>query len=255
MSAILLEERVVAALTADLSSAELTALVFETEAAIDAAVENANLERKKALDPVASPDPKKARASMEDAQFFVGRLKTLLPKLERKYFAKWEAEKATRWCADCEVVESEGAKLAEELKRYPTLAAQLADLMCRLAAFEHKLSNLHSRRPSSVKTQISSPELVARNLKSFDREHPPLSKTLQLPEFERSDRPLFPPPQRRDMSMLAPVPYDPRYSADWAEANEDRATEAQAEQERVAAFYDNQARERERREKADEAAR
>ena len=57
------------------------------------------------------------------------------------------------------------------------------------------------------------------------------------------------------MSMLAPVPYDPRYSADWAEANEDRATEAQAEQERVAAFYDKQARERERREKADEAAR
>jgi hypothetical protein len=247
MSAILLEERVVAALTADLSSAELTALVSETEAAIDAAVENANLERKKALDPVASPDPKKARASMQDAQFFVGRLKTLLPRLESRYYAKRQAENAAQWHADCSVVEDERDALAEELKRYPTIAAQLAELMCRLAAFENKLSELHLRRPAGISRQIQSPELVARDLDSFSRGAPPLSKNLQLPEFGQIDRLLYPPPRRLDLSAFAPVPHDDRFSADWAETLEPRAAEVEAEQERVAAFYDNQARVREKR--------
>jgi len=251
MSATSLEERIAAALTCDHSSAELAALVCETEAAIDAAAQNATLERKKALDPIASPDPKIARASMEDAQFLVGRLKNSLPKLERKYYKKSEAEKSAQWCADYQVVESERDKLAEELKRYPALAAQLADLMRRLAAFDGKLSDLHSRRPASVKMQIRSPELVARDLANFNREQPPLHKHLQLPEFRQSDRLIFPPPRRLDMSMFAPVP-DDRHSANWAEAYEKRAAEMQTEQERVAAFYDNQARVREQREKAED---
>jgi len=53
------------------------------------------------------------------------------------------------------------------------------------------------------------------------------------------------------MSMFAPVP-DDRHSANWAEAYEKRAAEMQTEQERVAAFYDNQARVREQREKAED---
>jgi hypothetical protein len=45
MSATSLEERIAAALTCDHSSAELAALVCETEAAIDAAAQNATLVR------------------------------------------------------------------------------------------------------------------------------------------------------------------------------------------------------------------
>jgi hypothetical protein len=228
MSAISLEERVVAALTADLSSAELAKLVSETEGAINAAVENAKLERKRALDPAASPDPTAARTAMEDAAFLVRRLKTLLPKLEERYYAKRAAEKAAQWCADCSVIERERDALAEELLGYKAMAAQLADLMGRLGAFDAKLSELHSRRPAGISKHLRSPELVARNLEYFDREHPPIGKNLQLVDFDRSDRLLYPPPRRLDVSMLAAVPFDPRFSAEWAAAYEQRAAEVGA---------------------------
>jgi hypothetical protein len=110
---------------------------------------------------------------------------------------------------------------------YCAAAAQLTDLMRCLAAFEAKLSDLHSRRPASVSVHLRSPELIARNLESFDREHPPIGKNLQLPEFERSDRLLFPPPRRPAVSMLA-VAFDPRFSAEWAAAYEQRAAEVKA---------------------------
>jgi hypothetical protein len=255
MSATSLEERIAAALTCDHSSAELAALVCETEAAIDAAAQNATLERKKALDPTASPDPQAARTAMEDAAFRVRRLKTLLPKLEERYYAKWEAEKAAQWSAECEALAAERDRLAVQVREtYCAAAAQLTDLMRCLAAFEAKLSDLHSRRPASVKIHLRSPELIARNLESFDREHPPIGKNLQLPEFVRSDRLLYPPPRRLDLSAFAPVPHDDRFSADWAATQEEHAAERQAEQDRVTTFYRDQAREREQRKKADEAA-
>src|SRR6202044_544519 len=172
----------------DMQSAELAAFVAEIEAAIDAAAENAKLAWKRALDAIVSPDPQAARTAMEDAAFRVRRLKTLLPKLEERYYAKREAEKAAQWCADCDALAAERDRLAVQVREtYCAAAAQLTDLMRSLAAFEAKLSDLHSRRPASVKMHLRGPELVARDLESFDREHPQLSKNLQLPEFRQSD--------------------------------------------------------------------
>jgi hypothetical protein len=49
--------------------ADLATLISETESAIDAADKAAEEERIKALDPIASPDPKAAREAMQAAEF------------------------------------------------------------------------------------------------------------------------------------------------------------------------------------------
>jgi hypothetical protein len=50
-------------------SLDVEALIQEVKAAITAADGTAEAQRVKALDPVASPDPARARAAMEDAAF------------------------------------------------------------------------------------------------------------------------------------------------------------------------------------------
>jgi hypothetical protein len=88
--------------------------------------------------------------------------------------------------------------------------------MGRLEAFEDELSRLHLRRPGGISLHLRSAEMVVRGLESFTRDQPPLSKNLRLPEFEQSDRLLFPKPRPRDMSAFAPVAFDARHSSDWA---------------------------------------
>jgi hypothetical protein len=55
-----LEQRIATALVTDTTSADLTALIAETEAAITVADATASAERTKSLDPVLSPDAKAA---------------------------------------------------------------------------------------------------------------------------------------------------------------------------------------------------
>jgi hypothetical protein len=81
-----LESRIATALAAtDITSSDLSQLLIEADAAIAAADKTAEEERSKALDPALSPDPKVARAAMEDAAFTRDRLKTLLPRLQTKH--------------------------------------------------------------------------------------------------------------------------------------------------------------------------
>jgi hypothetical protein len=81
-----LESRIATALMADdITSSGLGELIAETETAITAADQAADEERVKALDPAISPDPKAARAAMEDAEFARDRLKTLRPRLQARH--------------------------------------------------------------------------------------------------------------------------------------------------------------------------
>src|SRR5450759_5624093 len=130
---ITLEERIATVLSADTASDVVAILIAEVETAIIAADKAAAMEREKALDPLASPDAAKARASMEDAAFTRDRLRTVLPRLQARLQQIQAAEYAARWEADFEQVEGRRNELVQEYAAtYPRLVAQLVDLFERI---------------------------------------------------------------------------------------------------------------------------
>ena len=91
------ETRVAAALTSEITSDDLATLLDELEDAISNTEAEAEEKRRTAFDPIAMPDANAARASVETAEFAVQRLRTLLPKLERRYSQVREAEDISAW--------------------------------------------------------------------------------------------------------------------------------------------------------------
>ena len=87
------QQRITAALTArDLRSDALAELIVETEAAIAAAEKAAEAERAKSLNLLQSPDADAAHAAMQSAEFAVERLRSVLPKLQRRHVPVASAE-------------------------------------------------------------------------------------------------------------------------------------------------------------------
>ena len=148
-----LEEKIAAALAlADATSSIIAELIAETEAAVAAADKSAEAEREKALDPLASPDAAKARATMEDAAFSRDRLKTLLPRLQARYHEVQAQEYLTLWRSDYEKLKVKRDGLAEELRTiYPEFETKITDLFTRIAANDAELSHLHQARPVALR--------------------------------------------------------------------------------------------------------
>jgi len=94
-------------------------------------------------------------------------------------------------------------------------------------------------------------ELVARGLNNFSRVDPPITKAVQLPDWTNSEKMVWPPPQPSFALLVAmSMTYGPHPGDNWWQESKERAQALRAEQERVAAFYDAQARQREEREHA-----
>lgn len=241
-----LEKRIVSALASETGSAELAALLTEAEAAITSAEETAEVERERAFDPALSPDPAKARKAMEDNAFAASRLRTLMPRLQRAREGVLGAEYLRAWRAEYETVEIKRDALAAELREvYPPAVEKLADLFSRLKAFDLELSQLHSRRPAGVIEHLICPELVARDMKSFGGGKPPLATNLQLPSWENSAM-KWPLPVVPLGVLLAQSMSFAHPGADWALDRDARAADRRAEDERVAAYYEEHERKREK---------
>jgi hypothetical protein len=178
-------------------------------------------------------------------------LRTLHGRLLRRVHAVEAAEQFRQWQCDFRDLNKEHNSLAKEFAAlYPTAVAQLANLFGRLSSFERRASQLHQRRPAGCALHIESVELTARKLERFTRDEPSLPTVVQL--FALDGKQVWPVKVARDMSLFAPVvPADPARGPDWwrKEVQDARAAEAKAEADRVTAYYEKQAREREEREK------
>jgi hypothetical protein len=241
---LMLEQEIVAALAdADIKSSDLSALIERTEAAISEADQTAETARNNALDPALSPDPKTARAAMEDAAFTRDRLKTLLPRLQVRYQEVQAHECLAEWRSDYENLKVKRDGLAEELRTiYPEFETKITDLFTRIAANDAELSGLHQARPGGVALHLLGAELVARDLERFRSLEPSIAQELKLPTFASGQRLAWPPPQPSIAALYAMsmVPQrDPRFSADWAAAQKEdnvrrAATEARWAEEEAA---------------------
>jgi hypothetical protein len=122
-----LEQEIGAALTSNAIGAdELTALVARAQSGIVDADEEAKREEERIYDPELCPDPKEARAAMEDARLRSGRLQTMLTRLQRKRNAVEAAERLAAWQVEFGKLRDARKALADELAAtYPQVVAKL----------------------------------------------------------------------------------------------------------------------------------
>jgi hypothetical protein len=195
-----IEERIAAALSEGVTSSHLAALIAETEESISLADTTAEAERVKALDPIASPDPVKARAVMENAAFTRDRLCTVLPRLGHRLKEVEAEEYATRWEAEYEKVKIVRDELAAEMREvYPTAVAQLADLFRRAAACDRECSRVDGKAATGELRRLLRVELAARGVEGLLQPDVYLAEMLRLPFFWRDSGPIYawPPPANR----------------------------------------------------------
>ena len=188
-----LEQRISDALQPDtaITSADLAALIEETEVGI------AKAEREGTVDQTLSLDPKAARQAIADAAFGADRLRLLLSKLQACYQQVYAQEQAKAWLAEYEVMKRERDALAKELREvYPKAANEIMDLFIRIGANNEALSELHRARPAGVMEHLVSAELHARGRDRFTRDTPSLLTSVCLFDFH-SGRQAWPPPRPR----------------------------------------------------------
>jgi hypothetical protein len=253
----LLEQRIVAALSAATSLDALAALLSETEAAIQSAAGEVERVRERAMDPVEIPNANVARAMIETAEFARERLQSLLPRLRARYVETEADEYARTWSAAYMDARAHRSALAAELRElYPKQIAPLVDLFQRIAA-EHEASGVLNREaPPDEHRRLIDIELMARDLDAFSRDQPSILTTCTLPNFDNSAELLWPPRPPPFASLLAtPPPFHP--GRDWADPKfaEMRAAEIKAEQARLAAYHESQTKLQEERHNAEERAR
>jgi hypothetical protein len=227
-----LEKRIALALTDQIkTSAAVADLIQEVETAIVTADKAAEEAQARALDPVVI-DPE-AHQRMRDAEFLSRRLHAARPRLHDRLAECMAAEYSARWNADCDAVEAKRDEKAKEFaERCPQLIGELVELFRSTQAIDQECARINAAAPPNERRHLLGVELTARNMPAFSRDWPSISKTAQLPDYEHSAKLAWPPRQAFDPAMFAPLPYDPRYSAEWWKAGEaERAREQQRQQE------------------------
>jgi hypothetical protein len=183
----------------DIKSSDLAKLITETEGAIAAADKAAEEERERALDPIASPDTTKARETMQAAEFIRDRLKTVLPRLQKRHNELQELEYYADWKADFERAEAKRDALAAEYaETYPQVVERLVDLLHRVEACDREVSHINRMAPSGARAHLRGVELTARGIERLLQPDIEIHKELRLPNFKRgANEPLlaWPPPQ------------------------------------------------------------
>ena len=228
-----LEQRIATAFSSETASDVVAILIAEVETAIVAADKAAEMEREKALDPLASPDAAKARASMEDAAFTRDRLRNVLPRLQARLTELQAVEYAARWEVDFTQAEARRDEWARKYAQYPKIVAQFVDILRGAEEIDQECSRVNGSAPPGEHRRLRQVELIARGLDNFNRANPPITKAVQLPDWTNSEKMAWPPPQPSLAAVfaLSMVPsHDPRYTADWAAALEkDNARRAATE--------------------------
>jgi len=220
-----LEQRLSQALTdAGIASADLAALVQETESAIVAADQAAAKERERAHDPALSPDPASAYQAMQTAAFAAERLRTLKPRLQQRLCEAEAAEARARWVREYERVNTMVENAACKFAEYPDLAARLITIFRDAEAVDQEVATINSSAPPGEHRRLRQTELVARGLKAFSRSVPAISKTVQICDWADSERLIWPPrelPIAALYAMSMAPQHDPRFTDDWAAAQKE----------------------------------
>jgi len=253
-----LEARIASALSdSEVTSVALAELIVETEAAITAADNDAEQARVRALDPTLSLDKKVARAEMEDLAFACSRLRTVLPRLEKRHAKVQRPEEKARWVAQYDALVPRVDALAEELRdTYCEFAPKMADILSRARVLDAEIRRVRSSKPypecgePDDELHLYEVELTARGYINLGPHGLSLDRDLVLPDFVTPSQKIWPPyevPLAVQMAQnvqrifaAMPLPGSPEY---W----EARRNAAREQVEQVARQFERQEREADER--------
>ena len=161
-----------------------------TERALFAAEAAAVKTRKRALDPIAMPDAKAARTSVETAEFTIDRLNSLLPPIERKHRDVAATEYAAQWEVKSEQTRGQRDQAAAALRNYPALAAKLVGLFQKAAEADKEVSRVNGSAPFGEERRLEGVEATARAGLELRWT---IAAELKVPSFEKPNEVLWPP--------------------------------------------------------------
>jgi hypothetical protein len=223
-----IEQKVIAALANEhIGATELEDLITHVEDGIKEAERNVVKTREAAFDPAISPDLSAARQRLEDASFLLGRLRTQLPRLERRLSQVIAADLHASWLKDYNKVLEKRDAAVELYKKYPECVAILRTILHTAQNVDIEIARVNSTAPSGESRRLVGVELSARQLSAFSRLYPSIADRIILPDLENADRNLWPPPPP-PAPIIPPQPQDVRFTADWA-VNRDQRLRAERE--------------------------
>ena len=183
-----LEQRIAAAFADTAKSEDFSDLIAAAELAAKAANAKAARAKERALDPTCpQAEVATARREMEDAAFVSDRMQVAATRLRDRHRAVAATEEnARRLLAYNEAITARD-ELAKELAQlYPSVAAQLADLMNRIATSDREINYINAGRLPDGAGRILEAELIAREMLGFVSngvEALSIIRELRLPAF------------------------------------------------------------------------
>jgi hypothetical protein len=233
---------------------ELKQLVEETETAAAELTVAAQAYKTASLD-LDCADPVAADHKQKELMSERQRLEMVKPRLQERLAAAVRRERRETWEADFRRVEAKLEKAAENFAtRVPAIIDELISIFQQAKAVDQEVDRVNGSAVGSERLQYC--ELAARNLDRHTRDMPSLAEVTTLFDFKQSSKQIWPPPRQSIGLLLTesmPPVRDPRYTADWASAYDERRAEQEAEPQRVAKFYEDQQKAREQREAREDA--
>jgi hypothetical protein len=254
MTLIALEKRIAAALSANVASDDLEALLAELNDAIEQTAIAAKAERAKSLDLATTPAEAATaaqRVTLMDLQR--ERFQLALPKITERLREICQREYAERWQVDRDKVAAQRNASAEQFERLPDLFAQIIAIFNDAEAVNREISRVNGNAPDGV-PRLAQVENFARDLPAFTRTMPSLAEVTTLFDFKTGAQ-LWPPKKPPLASYFAPAPAHP--GSRWHEHVPQWQEQQRRDTARVANYYNAQhdARQQaENREAAERAA-
>lgn len=216
-----LEQRITAAMTAPIASADLTVLIGDVENSLAAAIANAQEHAKSALD-ITAGDGRMAFEKSQEFDLISKRLRICLPKLQDRLIVMINAEEAVKWNAEHARVQALVAAEAEKFAAVGDLLVRLAERFAAAKAVDEQAAQFNISAPGGMR--VSGVELTARNMQSFCRDWPSILDKAVIPSWQPTSKLLWPPPRNAAAlaAMFAPIDAGPAYGPYWHEVVAER---------------------------------
>ena len=190
------------------TAAALTELLAECDAGIAQAEQKVARLRTDVFDPEKFPDPKVARAQLEDSEFEAGRLATLRPRLLAHLGATEQREAYEAWRAAHDQYKPVVDEAAERFAcDYQTATQMIVTLYEDAARIDARSSEINGMAPPGSAERLRSVELLARNLAGFSTAAPSITANTVLPSWDHSDQNAWPIKQSIASALLPPAAY------------------------------------------------